>query len=308
MLPLGPVAPPKRGRSGAHAASAAFTFALDELNEPLVPVAPVAPALGRVGKLTPCSFRQLRYAVSAVLLTPPRAPPKKPPLGRRLAQAANAFANFEFPPPNAPLGPVAPRRNCGAPPLAASTTAAAGPEAAAAGPQAAPVRERGAVRLQASGEGAGRALRRRGAGRTGARGRVRRRGGLRCARPPAGSHAERGYSDDEKRDGSAQPVRLAVEASGLLSWHGAPSCFPVYRYGRLRIVGRKTVKNMQAGTKPAQKQALESRAVRSLTRHPKRDLSRNEGGAKRLRTDQPTEARGCALKYTSRRRSPERCV
>lgn len=60
MLPLGPVAPPKRGRSGAQADSAAFTFALDELNEPLAPVAPVAPALGRVGKLTPCNFRQLR--------------------------------------------------------------------------------------------------------------------------------------------------------------------------------------------------------------------------------------------------------
>ena len=116
MLPLGPVAPPKRGRSGAQADSAALTFGFDELNAPLVPVAPVAPALGPVGKLMPCSFRQLRYAVKAVLLKAPLPPPKKLPLGRRLAQAANAFANFEFTPPAKPLGPVPKRRNGGAPP------------------------------------------------------------------------------------------------------------------------------------------------------------------------------------------------
>lgn len=51
-----------------------------------------------------------------MLLMPPRPPPKNPPLGRRLAQAVNAFANFEFPPPNPPLGPVPPRRKGEAPP------------------------------------------------------------------------------------------------------------------------------------------------------------------------------------------------
>ena len=114
MLPLAPVEP---GRKGAHADSAAFSFGFERLNVPVAPEAPVAPD----GKLKPCSFRQFRYAVKAVLFNAPR-PPKELPFGRRLAHAANAFANFELPPAK-PEAPVAPRGNAppapppGGPPL-----------------------------------------------------------------------------------------------------------------------------------------------------------------------------------------------
>src|SRR5208283_248421 len=42
-----------------------------------------------LGSVTPWSFRQLRYAVRAVLEKPPGLVPN--PFGRRLAQAASAF-------------------------------------------------------------------------------------------------------------------------------------------------------------------------------------------------------------------------
>ena len=42
-----------------------------------------------LGKVTPWSLRQLRYAVRAALEKPPAPVPN--PFGRRLAQAASAF-------------------------------------------------------------------------------------------------------------------------------------------------------------------------------------------------------------------------
>lgn len=108
MLPLAPVEP---GRKGAHADSAALSFGFERLNVPVAPEAPVArdAPVAPDGKLKPCSFKQLRYAVKAVLFNPPR-PPEKLPFGRRLAHAVNAFANFELPPAK-PEAPVAPRGN-----------------------------------------------------------------------------------------------------------------------------------------------------------------------------------------------------
>jgi hypothetical protein len=83
---------PPLGRSDAQAASAAFNFELsvvgvvdDELGLP--PKNPPEP----LGRVTPWSFRQLRYAANAVEAPGLLPPPGK--LGLRLAQACSAFSN-----------------------------------------------------------------------------------------------------------------------------------------------------------------------------------------------------------------------
>lgn len=97
------------GRRAAQADSALFTVGF-EASSALGKVVLVAPELpevdGLVGSATPWSFRQLLYAASAELLTPPaplapNPPPKPPraPFGSRLAHALNAAWNFEFVPP-----------------------------------------------------------------------------------------------------------------------------------------------------------------------------------------------------------------
>lgn len=55
-----------------------------------------------LGSVTPCSFKQLRYAAKAELLAALPPNPPNPPFGSTLAQALDAAANFELlanPPP-----------------------------------------------------------------------------------------------------------------------------------------------------------------------------------------------------------------
>jgi hypothetical protein len=105
-----------------------------EVLKRLAPVAPLAPVVlcspvapvGPVGIVTPCNFKQFRYAARAGLLKPAPAPnpPKAPkdPFGRYFAHAASAFWNVgeaNAPKPvapddpvgrwNAPLAPEAPK-------------------------------------------------------------------------------------------------------------------------------------------------------------------------------------------------------
>ena len=74
------------GRRLAQAASAFWTDALFVLS--VVDVV-ARPPKDPAGKVTPWSFRQLRYAVKATFEKPPAPAPN--PFGRRLAQAASAF-------------------------------------------------------------------------------------------------------------------------------------------------------------------------------------------------------------------------